>query len=44
MSQHAVRVGSPASLDTLLPATADDPGQLRCAQSARKIGTDSDRA
>lgn len=27
MSQRAVRVGSPASLDTLLPATADDPGQ-----------------
>lgn len=27
MSIAAVRVGSPASLDTLLPATADDPGQ-----------------
>ena len=27
MSQRAIRVGSPASLDTLLPATADDPGQ-----------------
>lgn len=27
MSQRAVRVGSPASLDTLLPATAEDPGQ-----------------
>lgn len=27
MSLRAVRVGSPATLDTLLPATADDPGQ-----------------
>ncbi|MFC0587853.1 NAD(P)-dependent alcohol dehydrogenase [Novosphingobium aquiterrae] len=27
MSQRAVRVGSPATLDTLLPATAEDPGQ-----------------
>ncbi|MFM5916087.1 MAG: zinc-dependent alcohol dehydrogenase family protein [Novosphingobium sp.] len=27
MSQRAVRVGSPASLDTLLPASAEDPGQ-----------------
>lgn len=27
MSQRAVRVGSPATLDTLLPAQADDPGQ-----------------
>lgn len=27
MSQRCVRVGSPASLDTLLPASADDPGQ-----------------
>lgn len=27
MSLRAVRIGSPATLDTLLPATADDPGQ-----------------
>ncbi|PKB25778.1 NADPH:quinone reductase-like Zn-dependent oxidoreductase [Novosphingobium kunmingense] len=27
MSLRAVRVGSPATLDTLLPATAEDPGQ-----------------
>lgn len=27
MSMTVVRVGSPASLDTLLPGTADDPGQ-----------------
>lgn len=27
MNLRAVRVGSPATLDTLLPATADDPGQ-----------------
>lgn len=41
MSLRAVRVGSPATLDTLLPATADDPGQPGPGQIRVKLAASS---
>ena len=37
----AIRVGSPANLDTLLPATADDPGQPGPGQIRVKLAASS---
>ena len=41
MTIVAVRVGSPASLDTLLPATAEDPGQPGPGQIRVKLAASS---
>ncbi len=41
MSQACVRVGSPASLDTLLPATCEDPGQPGPGQIRVKLAASS---
>ena len=41
MTIAAIRVGSPASLDTLLPATAEDPGQPGPGQIRVKLAASS---
>jgi NADPH:quinone reductase-like Zn-dependent oxidoreductase len=41
MTMRAVRVGSPASLDTLLPVSADDPGQPGPGQIRVKLAASS---
>ena len=41
MIMRAVRVGAPASLDTLLPVSADDPGQPGPGQIRVKLAASS---